>query len=180
MDYDKLMITCMKSLLSNSRAALFIFATLAALALATAFTSQYVFGLQPCVLCIYQRWPYGLIILLGALGLLLSHSKPAAPRIFLGAMAFTFAANSGIAFYHSGVERHWWKSFLEGCAVPNIEGNITDVLAQIESTPPVRCDQIPWTDPVIGLSMANYNVIICLALAMAALYAVSLSRRSPA
>lgn len=166
------MTNALKSALSNERFAFFAFAVVAALALATAFISQYVYGLQPCVLCIYQRWPYGVVIALGILGLAFAYKSPKTGSFFLGAIALTFAANAGIAFYHTGVERHWWKSFLEGCAVPSIEGNITDVMARIAATPAARCDEIPWTDPVIGLSMANYNVMVCLALAILAVYAL--------
>ena len=147
------------------------FGGLAAAALGMAFISQYVYGLHPCILCIYQRWPYGLVVLFAVLGIALGRSKPRAPHLFTGLVALAFAANAVIAFYHTGVERKWWKSFLEGCSVPSLEGNITDVLAQIAATPVVRCDEIPWTDPVIGLSMANYNVLVCLALAAAALAA---------
>lgn len=153
--------------------AFFTFAVLSASALAAAFISQYVYGLQPCVLCIYQRIPFAVVILLCILGIAMGQAKPAAGKLLMGLTALTFAANAVIAFYHTGVERHWWKSFLEGCTVPQIEGNITDVLAQIEALPAVRCDEIPWTDPIIGLSMANYNVIVCLALAGAAVYSLT-------
>lgn len=172
------MASVLKSALSNQRAALFGFAVLSALALATAFVSQYAYGLQPCVLCIYQRWPYGIIIALGALGLWLGGKNPKTARLLLGLIGLTFLANAAIAFYHTGVERHWWKSFLEGCAVPNLEGNITDVMARIAATPAARCDEIPWTDPVLGLSMANYNVFVCLVLAALAFYAFASTRRT--
>lgn len=155
----------------NTRAAHFAFAVIAALALAAAYTAQYGYGLQPCELCLYQRAPYFAVIAFGILGIA-QHDKPHMGRIFLGFTAFAFVVNAAIAFYHSGVERKWWASFLEGCTVPEIKGNITDVLAQIEATPPVRCDEIPWTDPFLGLSMANYNVIVCLVLAIAAMCAL--------
>jgi len=166
------MIKAARNLLSNERPAFITFAALAALALAAALVSQYAYGLQPCVLCVYQRIPYGIVIVLGILGIVLGGKNPKYGPFFLGATAGSFALNAVIAFYHSGVERHWWKSFLEGCAVPDMEGDITDVLARIAATPAARCDEIPWTDPVFGLSMANYNVMVCLALAMAALYAL--------
>ncbi len=158
------------SILCSNRAALFAFAVISALALAAAYTAQYAYGLAPCELCLYQRVPYAAVIVFGMLGLALDN-KPKAGKIFLALTALAFAVDAAIAFYHSGVERHWWASFLEGCTVPEIAGNITDVLAQIEATPPVRCDQIPWTDPWFGLSMANYNVIVCVVLALAALCA---------
>ena len=162
------MTAFLNKILGNERLALMAFGGFAAAALGTAFISQYVYGLHPCILCIYQRVPYALIVLFAALGIGLSRSSPRAPHLFIGLTALAFAANAVIAFYHTGVERKWWKSFLEGCSVPNLEGNITDVLAQIAATPVVRCDEIPWTDPVIGLSMANYNVLVCLIFAGAA------------
>jgi len=149
-----------------------VFGGLSALALIAAYGAEYIFNLAPCVLCLYQRVPYAVIVFLGLFGFWLVEKKPAlmrhAPAI-MGGIAVSFLVNAGIAFYHTGVERHWWKSHLEGCAVPEMKGDITDVLAQIAATPVVRCDQIPWTDPILGLSMANYNVMFCLGLGIVAL-----------
>lgn len=166
------------SLLKNDRSAFFAFAVISAIALAIALVSQYHYGLQPCVLCIYQRWPYGLAIVFGILGIALGRANLKTGRALSWLLVLTFLAETVIAFYHTGVERHWWASFLEGCAVPPMEGNITDVLAQIAKTPAVRCDEIPWTDPVIGLSMANYNVALAAALTVAALYSALTRRRT--
>lgn len=152
---------------NDTRAAHFAFAVIAAGALAAAYTAQYGYGLAPCELCLYQRAPYYAVIAFAILGIV-QHNKPHMGKVFLGFTALAFAINAAIAFYHTGVERKWWPSFLEACTIPEIKGNITDVLAQIEATPAVRCDEIPWTDPWFGLSMANYNVIICLILAIAA------------
>ncbi|MFA5592389.1 MAG: disulfide bond formation protein B [Micavibrio sp.] len=160
-------------ILSNSRLCLFLLAVISAVALAMAYTSQYVYGMQPCNLCLYQRVPYALVILFGFAGIALSGKWSKAGPVFLGLSAMAFLANAVIAFYHTGVERKWWASFLEGCTIPSLEGNIMDVLAQIEAAPMARCDEIPWTDPVIGLSMANYNVALCLGLfAVAAIAAI--------
>jgi len=156
------------STLTNPIYAFTFFAGISALALIMAFISQYVFGLAPCVLCIYQRYPYALIIALGILGAWVVGKKPFAAPWIMGAISLSFIINSAIAFYHTGVERKWWPSHLEGCAVPEMKGDITDVLAQIAATPVVRCDEIPWTDPIIGLSMANYNVMLCLGLGILA------------
>ena len=159
-------------LLTPTPRALVVFGGISALALAVAFAAQFS-GLAPCVLCIYQRWPYAVVVLLAAFGLFGTSKFPKAPAVALTLTPFVFAVNAVFAFYPTGVERHWWKSFLEGCAVPEIKGNITDVLAQIEAAPVVRCDEIPWTDPVLGLSMANYNVVLCLVLAIAAFWALA-------
>lgn len=160
-------------ILSRPAMACFAFAGVAAGALGMAFMAQYVFGLAPCILCVYQRIPYAVVIGLGILGILMSRFNERPAAFVLGAMSLTFFINSVIAFYHTGVERLWWKSFFEGCAVPELEGSITDVLAKIEAAPVVRCDEIPWADPLIGLSMANYNVIFCLILAVAALWSAA-------
>ncbi len=151
--------------LSNQRLALFGFATLSAAALGSAFVAQYAYGLAPCVLCIYQRIPYALVIAFAFFGIGLGAKWQKAGSVFLGLISTAFAANAVIAFYHTGVERKWWASFLEGCSIPEITGDITDVLAQIQAAPIVRCDEIPWTDPMLGLSMANYNVAACVVLA---------------
>ena len=158
-------------------------------ALGIALTSQYVFGLDPCVLCIYQRWPYAIVIFLGLLasiaqiysdGSLITEldevefgeKRDRQGKVrnagFMLIIGITFLSNSVIAAYHSGVERHWWKSFLEGCAVPKLEGDMEDIIKNLQMRDAARCDEIPWADPILGLSMANYNVIICFGLAIAA------------
>lgn len=174
----KYMTMTVKSLFSNDRLSFFVLAAISAAALAAAFISQYAYGLQPCILCIYQRWPFVAAIGLCLLGIYLGRAKPGMGKAIMALTGLTFLTNAGIAFYHTGVERQWWASFLEGCTVPQIEGNITDVLAKLAQTPVVRCDEIPWTDPVLGLSMANYNVGLCAALAAAAFYACALMRRA--
>lgn len=142
---------------------------IAASALGMALMSQYVFGLEPCILCVIQRYPYGIVIALGLLGFAFSFKCRKAASAMMGLIGITFFINSVIAAYHTGVELHWWKSFLEGCVVPKMAGNMDDILADIQSrTKAVRCDEIPWADPILNLSMANYNVIFCLGLAIIA------------
>lgn len=165
------MKNCLQNIVSDRRCALIFVAGFSAAALAIAYVSQYAYGLHPCELCLYQRAPYALVVLFGILGIAMSGKSPSAPRLFLGLSALAFAVNAVFASYHTGVERKWWPSFLEGCTIPSFEGSISDVLAQIEAAPLARCDEIPWTDPVIGLSMANYNVLFCALLAAFALWA---------
>lgn len=177
MIYDKGMIKPLHFILTHPQLSFFGFAMISAFSLAAAFVAQYVYGLAPCNLCIYQRWPFALVIALCIPGICLTGSRPRIATGLMGLVSLTFLANSVIASYHTGVERKWWPSFLEGCSIPEIKGNITDVLARIQAAPVVRCDEIPWTDPVLGLSMANYNAGMCLFLAGAALYA-AINRRA--
>jgi len=46
-----------------------------------------------------------------------------------------------------------------------MSGSIEDLMARIQSTDVTRCDEIPWD--LFGLSMANYNVMMCLGLGVA-------------
>lgn len=139
-------------------------AAISALALASALTAQYAFGLQPCDLCLFQRAPYTVTIILGLAGLFLAvyKERPKAAALAVLLSAFVFAAGAVIAFYHHGVEQHWWVSFLQGCKV-NLDP--AALLAQIEAAPAVRCDVIPWADPVFNLSMAAWNAIMSAGLA---------------
>ncbi len=126
-----------------------------------AFTAQYGFNLHPCVLCIYQRWPYGIVIALGALAVFMGRKNPkmAALFIFMGAVAFL--VGGGIAGFHVGVEQKWWKG-TESCGVPDfiLNGSVEDWQAMIMNAPAVRCDEIPWS--FLGLSMAAYNFVLSL------------------
>src|SRR5262245_28815766 len=95
--------------------------------LGTAFIAQFAFGLAPCTLCLYQRVPFALAILFGSIGLMFKkHPVVQNSAVFLSGMLFL--ANGLIAFYHSGVERSWWQSALEGCRVSFEEGKNTENL----------------------------------------------------
>lgn len=141
---------------------LIFIAAMSIAALAAAFASEAFLGLEPCRLCIYQRWPFAIGIPLSIIGLFLSFK-----RSILGVLSLNFLVNSGIAFYHTGVEQKWWVSAVEGCAVifpEPAEGQ--SILDNIMSTPMAKCEDIPWQDPIIGLSMANYNIGFCFGLAV--------------
>lgn len=169
----KAFINYLNPVISSPPATAFALAAASAGALAMAFMAEYVYGLDPCILCLYQRAPYVIAIMLSLITVWIYYMAPRLAAWMLALLGLTFSANTVFAAYHTGVERGWWKSFLEGCAVPSLQGNITDVLAQIEArTDAPRCDEIPWADPLLGLSMANFNVLFCAALAALAFAAM--------
>ena len=149
-----------------------------AFALAMAYVAEYVFDLKPCILCLYQRVPYFAVIAFGLFGLFIAKRNKSASVFALAGSGIAMLLNSLIAFYHTGVERKWWPSHLEGCATPDLSGNFDDLLARIEAAPVVRCDEIPWVDPILGLSMANYNIAFCLGLAIIAFVSLYLIKKS--
>ncbi len=150
-----------------------------ATALANAYIAEYAFGLEPCILCLYQRVPYAVAGVLGVVALM-------SPRVRVRAVAaagVVFLIGAAIAFYHVGVEQHWWASVAAcgagGGAPGDIGGPATvDELRQMltRAKPVKACDEVDWT--LFGLSMATYNVALSLALATASLWAADQLRRS--
>ena len=163
------MIGFIRTLLSCPVAVFSGIAVISVFALGAALYSEVALGLEPCILCIYQRVPFVIGAVLGIIGLML-RQKPRAVNVVLGALGVNFLVNSGIAFYHTGVEQKWWASAVEGCSVPDFgamaaagePASTQSMLENIMSAPTGNCAEIPWQDPIFGLSMANYNVLLCL------------------
>lgn len=134
-------------------------------ALALAYGSQYWGGLAPCVLCFYQRAAYGAVILFATAALACAlKDKEKATRMLTGFCALGFLAGAGIAFYHLGVEQHWWMG-TEGCvdAAAVSAQTVEELRAQLLAAPVVPCDEVAWS--LFGVSMAGYNAVVSLALA---------------
>lgn len=124
-------------------------------ALATAFTSQYVFGLWPCVLCLYQRWPYAVVIAIALIGISLRRKVGSGALLVLCAIGF--ATTAAIGGFHVGVEQGWWEGTAECVGDTSKALSLQDLKAQIMSAPVVRCDDVAWS--LFGISMAGFNVI---------------------
>lgn len=143
--------------------------------LATALIIQAVLDVQPCPLCTYQRIAYGVAGGVAALAFLV-HGRPAAWTALVALCGGVLLAGSAIAFYHVGVEHHWWGSAFCGSAGGG-PGSlaVTDLRAQLSGPVERPCDIIDWT--LFGLSMPTYNVGVLLALGVVALAAVAADRR---
>src|SRR5438874_4192713 len=74
--------------------------------LGAALLSQYWGGLAPCELCLLQRWPWAAAIAI-TLVALVAGSRPVLPWAAL-VLAIVFALSAAFAFYHVGVEQHWF------------------------------------------------------------------------
>ncbi len=147
-------------------------------ALAGAFFAQYVAGLEPCPLCLYQRYPYAATILLAGLTVATA-GRGRWPALFLALAGLVLAGESGLAFYHVGVEQGWFEG-LAACtgAAGETPATIEELRAQLLAAPPPRCDEVPWS--LFGISMAGYNVIYAAVLAIVGLADARLAlRRRP-
>ncbi len=73
-----------------------------------ALVSQYGFGLHPCEMCYWQRWPHQVAMVLAALALLLRRSD-AAMRALTLLSAVAIAVSGAIGVFHAGVEYGLWE-----------------------------------------------------------------------
>ncbi|GAB4536604.1 MAG: disulfide bond formation protein B [Ruegeria sp.] len=118
-----------------------------------AWAFQYIGGMAPCKMCIWQRYPHGAAIVIGALAFALPGVRLLP---LLGAAAA--ATTSGIGIYHAGVERGLWEG-PSSCTSGSISGlSAEELMEQIMAAPLVRCDEIPWE--MFGLSMAGWNALL--------------------
>ncbi|MEM7547875.1 MAG: disulfide bond formation protein B [Pseudomonadota bacterium] len=142
--------------------------------LGAALFSQYVGGLHPCTMCIWQRWPHGVAIALATLSLLIGPHLTAIWALRAGALALLIGA--GIGGFHVGVEQGWWEgpSTCTGGDISQLSPEA--LISQIMNAPLVRCDEIAWA--FLGISMAGWNAILSILMAVitwkaAAVYASS-------
>jgi disulfide bond formation protein DsbB len=137
--------------------------------LSMAYISQYGFGLKPCILCLYQRGPYALNIVLGILAVVASFRYPRLTTLIIYITAVSFFAGAVIAGFHVGVENGWWKG-LPACGgdiVPQ-HASIEELRRSLEGQAIVRCDKAAWV--MFGISMAGYNFMMSLALTFGVVY----------
>lgn len=137
--------------------------------LSMAYISQYGFGLKPCILCLYQRGPYALNIVLGLLAVLASFRYPRLTTLIIYITALSFLTGAAIAGFHVGVEQEWWKG-LPACGgdiVPQ-HASIEELRRSLEHQAIVRCDKPAFV--LFGISMAGYNFLTSLALTFGVVY----------
>lgn len=127
---------------------------------------QYVMGLAPCKLCIWQRWPHVAAVAIGVA----AYALGARALAWIGAAAATLTGAFGI--YHTGVEQKWWDG-PSTCTSSSPAGlSADDFFDKVMNAPLIRCDEIAWS--MLGLSMPSWNAIISFALALIWLRAATL------
>ena len=139
-----------------------------AVALGTAFIAQYIFGLEPCELCLIQRVPYAVTALLGLFGLVLP-AEGAAVVHLVRAAGILFLVGAVVALHHVGVEQHWWAA-VTACSGGVPSGLTLDQLdTALDTKAAASCDWPAWT--LFGVSMAGYNAVASFSLGVATLVA---------
>ena len=140
----------------SSPAAAAIFAGAASfLLMAGALTFQYLGGLAPCEMCIWQRWPHGFAIALGLIGgmLVWADVLPAnwARAFAIGAIAGLLISGA-LGVFHAGVEWKLWPGPPQCTGFGYVPGQEDFKPLQI-----VRCDEAQWR--LLGISLAGFNAI---------------------
>src|SRR5262249_2795121 len=126
---------------------------------------QYGLGLQPCPLCLEQRYAYYFAIPL-PLTVLVGDQVGASRKVLVAALvaiALGMLWNASLGVYHSGIGWKWWAGPQECTGALGDLGSTGGLLNKLESITLVRCDEAAWR--FLGLSLAGYNALISLALA---------------
>ena len=131
---------------------------LSVLVIGGALIFEYGIGLVPCELCLLERWPWYAAIALSALALALR--QPGLTRAAVLLFLVLFAASSGLAFYHVGVEQHVFAGPTACTAAPLGGHSAEDLLKSLQATPVVRCDEPQWS--LFGISLAGWNLVASL------------------
>ena len=126
------------------------------IALISAFFIEYVLGHQPCNLCLIERIPYGISIMIIIATFLIKKNQ----KFFIMLLILTFIFSFAISFYHYGIEESFFQesSF---CGVKSLTENITkeDLLKQL-SEKTISCKDV--TFKIFGLSLTSINIVISL------------------
>lgn len=129
--------------------------------LAGAYIGEYGFGLYPCEMCWWQRYPlFAAVALAGIAFLAPPH------RLWTGLAALALLVSAALGGFHAGVEYGWWQG-ITSCArvMPSAPG--ANPLEAIMNTPMIACDQPQWT--LLGISLAGFNFLISGAAGLVAL-----------
>ena len=126
------------------------------IALVSAFFIEYILGHQPCNLCVLERIPYFLTIII----VLLNYKFIQFERFFILLLAIVFLAGTILSLYHLGIEQGFIQESLV-CDLKNVSGLLSkeEILKQLQEKN-VSCKDV--TFKIFGLSLTSYNILISL------------------
>ena len=126
------------------------------IALISAFFIEYILGHQPCNLCLIERIPYGLSIMIIMAIFLIRKNQEFLVVLLILTFIFSFA----ISFYHFGIEQGFFQES-SVCGVKSLTEIITkeDLLKQLNEKT-ISCRDVTFR--VFGLSLTSINIVISL------------------
>jgi disulfide bond formation protein DsbB len=143
-----------------------------------AYGFQYVWGhLWPCEMCWWQRYAHIAALVL-AVGALVTARQAGVGRALLVLAALAILTSGMIGVYHAGVEAGIFPGITECTRTVTSATSTADLVNQIMNAPAIRCDQVQWRDPVLGISMAGWNAILSTGFALLILWLILRPRRT--
>ena len=123
--------------------------------LAIAYFIQYVLGHEPCNLCLFERIPYLVSLILISLIFIINKFE----KVIAGIVLLFFIFGSVVSFYHVGIEQGFFSESLV-CDLGSFEENISkeDLIKQLQNKSPISCKDVTFR--FFGLSLATINTVI--------------------
>lgn len=138
-----------------------------------ALISQYIGGLAPCPMCLWQRWPHLAAIVIALIAVTFGWRIYRGLAVLGGLAALSTA---GIGFFHAGVEQDWWEGPTTCTGPDRTSLSADEFLEHLMTAPAVLCDEIAWQ---FGLSLAGWNGVFSLALAVLWFWVAAFPWRGP-
>ena len=128
------------------------------IALVSAYFIEYILGHQPCNLCLYERIPYFLAILI----VLINYKDNKLEKYIILSLAIIFLIATILSLYHLGIE----QGFIQESLLCDLEKganilNKDEILKQLQQKN-ISCKDV--TFKIFGLSLTSYNIIISILL----------------
>ena len=144
----------------SSNIFLIVLLTIISLTIISAFIIQYWLGHEPCKLCLYERIPYFLSMLLIIKILFVKKYE----KITLLILFLVFMSSTALAFYHFGIEQGFFSESL-ACTVGDLSKTLSkeELLQQLEQNS-IGCKDVSFR--MLGLSLAAINTIFSLVLSV--------------
>ena len=126
------------------------------IALVSAFFIEYILGHQPCNLCVLERIPYLLAIIV----VLLNYKFIQFEKFFILLLTIIFLAGTALSLYHLGIE----QGFIQESLVCDLKSGSNllskeEILKQLKEKS-ISCKDV--TFKIFGLSLTSYNILISL------------------
>ena len=130
------------------------------LSLSIAYFIQYALGHKPCNLCLIERIPYIISVILISLIFIINKFEKIIAIIIL----LLFIFGSMVSFYHFGIEQGFFSESLVCDLENNTKLSKEQLLKQLESSTVISCKDVTFS--VLGLSLATINTIISIILSV--------------
>tara|TARA_Y100001980_G_C14225880_1_gene80107 strand:- start:17 stop:499 length:483 start_codon:yes stop_codon:yes gene_type:complete len=148
-------------MLSNNKLILNSVLAFSILSLAIAYFIQYILGHEPCNLCLIERIPYLVSLILISLIFIINKFE----KVIAGIVLLFFIFGSIVSFYHVGIEQGFFSESMV-CDLGSSNENISKefLLKQLKNNTAVSCKDVTYR--LFGLSLATINTIISILLSV--------------